>query len=85
MNTALCISLRVLQAAVLFNIYHIKPIGLIPFDFVWQLLNILEGDFLTEQMESISFLSRQIAVLQRVKESPVGEFLFDQELYKEKR
>ena len=52
---------------------------------MFQLQDFLEGEFLTEQVDSAKQLSDYISVLERIKGTPVGEFMFDQELYEEKR
>ncbi len=52
---------------------------------ILQLQDFLEGTFLTEQVDSAKELADYIAVLERMKTNPIGEFIFDQELFQEKR
>lgn len=49
------------------------------------LQDFLEGEFLTEQVDSAKQLSDYISVLERMKATPLGEFIFDQELWEDKR
>lgn len=52
---------------------------------ILQLQDFLEGEFLTEQVESIKQLSDFIAILRRTESNPVGWHIFDEELYNGKR
>jgi len=49
------------------------------------LQDFLEGEYLTEQVDSIKQLSDFVSVLTRMETSPLGEYIFDQELYDGKR
>ena len=50
-----------------------------------QLADYLEAEFLTEQVDSIKELADWLSILDRVKDTPLGETIFDQELYEGKR
>lgn len=49
------------------------------------LQDFLESEFLTEQVDSLKELSDFATILERVRETPLGEHIFDQELYEGKR
>jgi len=49
------------------------------------LQDFLEGEFLTEQVDAIKQISDYVTILQRMRDTPLGEFMFDQQLYEGKR
>lgn len=49
------------------------------------LQDFLEGEFLTEQVDSLKTFKEFITILKRLNDSPLGLQMFDEELYNEKR
>ena len=53
--------------------------------YFFQLQDFIEGEFLTEQVDSIKQLADFVTILTRTQSNPVGWHIFDEELYEGKR